>query len=168
MRAAVRQFGIAAVVMLAVAGCGPRSTPAEERGDKMYLVKREDPRMNAAIAHAKSTVSTFIAVLKSPRPGQRGFSVKMPFTDHGFTEHFWLTPVSFDGKVFHGVVNNAPEKVTNVSLGQEVTVEPSEISDWMYLEKGVLVGGFTMRAIRDGMSPAERADFDANLPFKIR
>jgi uncharacterized protein YegJ (DUF2314 family) len=75
--------------------------------------------------------------------------------------------VSFDGTTFHGTVNNEPEKVKTVRLGQKVTVAPSEISDWMYVENRKLVGGYTLRALRDAMSPAERADLDKGLPFVI-
>jgi uncharacterized protein YegJ (DUF2314 family) len=57
----------------------------------------------------------------------------------------WLTPVSFDGTTFHGTVNNEPEKVKTVRMGQKVTVAPSEISDWMYVENRKLVGGYTLR-----------------------
>jgi uncharacterized protein (TIGR03067 family) len=35
----------------------------------------------------------------------------------------------------------------------------------MYLEGRVLVGGYTIRAIRDGLSGAERKTFDKNAPF---
>ena len=33
---------------------------------------------------------------------------------------------------------------------QRVEFQPSYISDWMYIENGYLVGGYTTRVIRDG------------------
>jgi len=41
------------------------------------------------------------------------------------------------------------------------------ISDWLYLEDDLLVGGFTLRVIRDRMSPVERMQFDASVPFRV-
>jgi uncharacterized protein YegJ (DUF2314 family) len=157
-----RWLAIVAVLTIAVAGCG-RKHPA----DKVTYVAEDDPRMKAGMEKARSSVNTFIAALKLPKPGQSAFSVKMAFTDGTNTEHMWLTPVSYDGKNFQGTVNNEPEKVKNVKLGQRVTVEPSKISDWMYVENRKLVGGQTLRVLRDALTPAERADFDKSVPFVI-
>jgi uncharacterized protein YegJ (DUF2314 family) len=123
--------------------------------------------MNAAMEKARSTVKTFIAALGAPQPGESGYSVKVRFADGSNAEHMWLSPVAFDGASFQGTVNNKPEKVQNVRIGQKASVDPSQISDWMYIKNGKLIGGFTFRVLRDSMPPAERAEFDKSLPFKI-
>jgi uncharacterized protein YegJ (DUF2314 family) len=51
---------------------------------------------------------------------------------------------------------------------QRVDFEPSYISDWMYIEDGYLVGGYTTRVIRDRMTPKERTAYDAQAPYKFR
>ena len=150
------------VVALAVAGCG-RKQPV----DKVTYMADDDPRMNAAMETARSTVNTFIIALQSPNAGRSAFSVKLAFTDGGHTEHMWLAPVTYDGKSFHGTVNNDPEKVKTVKMGQQVTVEPSKISDWMFVENRKLVGGQTLRVLRNALTPAERADFDKSMPFVV-
>lgn len=66
---------------------------------------------------ARRTVAKFIAALKSPKSSQAGFSVKMRVDDGDAVEHFWLSQVSFDGTVFHGVIENDPEIVTKCSCG---------------------------------------------------
>jgi uncharacterized protein YegJ (DUF2314 family) len=157
-----RWLGTLAIISLAFAGCGKKQ-PA----DKVAYVADDDPRMNAAIDKARSTVKTFIAALQSPKAGQAAFTIKMAFTDGGNTEHMWLTPVAFDGTKFAGTVNNEPEYVKSVKLGQKVTVAPDKISDWMYIENRKLVGGETLRVLRTAMTPAERADFDKSVPFTI-
>jgi uncharacterized protein YegJ (DUF2314 family) len=150
------------MLALVIAGCGKKH-PA----DKVTYVSDDDPRMNAAMEKARSTVGTFISALKAPKAGQAAFSVKMAFTDGSATEHMWLTPVNYDGRSFQGTVNNQPEKVKNVTMGQKVTVEPSKISDWMYVENRKLVGGYTLRVLRDALPPNERAGFDKSVPFVI-
>ena len=151
-----------AVFVLVIAGCNKKQSV-----DKVTYVDEDDPQMNAAIEKARSSVNKFIAALQSPKAGRSDFSVKMAFTDRNGTEHMWLSPVSYDGNKFHGTVNNEPETVKNVRMGKKVTVEPSKISDWMYVEKGKLVGGYTLRVLRDKMSPKERAEFDRSVPFVI-
>jgi uncharacterized protein YegJ (DUF2314 family) len=153
---------IVALSALSLVGCGKKQPV-----DKVTYVAPDDPRMKAAIEKARSNVNTFIAALQSPKPGQSGFSVKMAFIEGDNTEHMWLTPVRYDGQKFHGTINNEPEKIKSVKLGQKVSIEPSQISDWMYLENRKLKGGETIRALRDAMTPAERADFDKSVPFVL-
>jgi uncharacterized protein YegJ (DUF2314 family) len=64
-------------------------------------------------------------------------------------------------------VNNDPDTVKNVKIGQKVSIEPSKISDWMFVENGKLVGGYTIRVLRDTMSAGERAEFDKSAGFVI-
>ncbi|MGL6096472.1 MAG: DUF2314 domain-containing protein [Fimbriiglobus sp.] len=157
-----RWLGIVAVLAFALTGCGKK-----QPSDKVTIVAKDDPRMKAAIGKARATVNTFTAALKTPKPGQSGFAIKMAFTDGDTTEHMWLTDVSFDGSTFTGTVNNEPEMVKTVKMGQQVTVTPDKISDWMYVENRKLVGGETLRSLRDALPAAERPDFDKNLPFVI-
>lgn len=157
-----RWFGMLAVVALALGGCSKKH-PAE----KVTYVAGEDPNMNAAIEKARGSVNKFIAALKSPKAGQSSFSVKASFTDGVNTEHMWLAPVTFDGTKFTGIVNNEPDRVKSVKMGQKVTVAPDQISDWMYIENRKLVGGETLRVLRAGLTPKERAEFDRSVPFVV-
>jgi uncharacterized protein YegJ (DUF2314 family) len=150
------------VIVVLVIGCG-KGWPR----DKVTMVADDDPRMNAAILEAKKTVKTFIAALQHPRAGQHDFTVKKPFKDGKRTEHMWLAPVRFDGKNFRGTVNNDPDAVSNVKIGDQATVDPESISDWMFVDNGKLVGGYTLRVLRDAMPAAEREEFDKSVPFKI-
>lgn len=134
---------------------------------KIIYVPNDDKAMSAAIDKARATNATFIAALEKPAPGQSSFSVKVGFVDGKKTEHMWLSPVRFDGKAFQGVVNNQPESVKNVKMGQTVSIEPLQISDWMFVEDGKLKGGYTIRALRDRLQGNERDKFDRGVPFVI-
>jgi uncharacterized protein YegJ (DUF2314 family) len=156
------RFGVLAIVAgIMTAGCGN-----EYPVDKVTKVADDDPRMNAAMDKARSTVSSFIAALQSPQPSQSGFTVKMAFSDGSNTEHMWLASVSYDGTTFHGTVGNVPVTVKSVKMGEQAAVSPSKISDWMYLEHGKVVGGHTLRVLRETLSPSERADFDTQVQFR--
>jgi uncharacterized protein YegJ (DUF2314 family) len=150
-------------ILASIAGCG------SDRGsaDRVIDVAQDDQKMNAAMEKARSTVGTFTTALASPKPGQRSFTVKVPFSDGKNTEHMWLSPVTFDGTKFHGTINNDAERVSHVKNGDHAEVEPSKISDWMFVDEGKLVGGYTLRVLRDSMSPAERAEFDKSVDFVV-
>jgi uncharacterized protein YegJ (DUF2314 family) len=144
--------------------------PACARGevrDRVVKVPADDPTMNAAIAKARATVGTFVTALRSHTASRSRYSVKIRITDGDANEHFWLSDVSYDGSVFRGRIDNDPETVKNVTLGQPVSARATEISDWMYVDHGVLVGGYTLRVLRDAMSPSDRAEFDKSIPFKV-
>lgn len=51
--------------------------------------------------------------------------------------------------------------------GQVVTVYPKEISDWLYIDNGNLVGGYTVRVHYNELSPKEKQEFDREANFKI-
>jgi uncharacterized protein YegJ (DUF2314 family) len=123
--------------------------------------------MNAAIEKSRATMPEFVQALGSPKPSQTGFSIKTPISDGTHTEHMWLHPITFDGRRFLGTINNVPERVTGVRLGSKRSISPDQISDWMYLESNRLVGGYTIRVVRNKLSPKEREDFDRNASFVV-
>ena len=140
---------------------------AREGEPAVHMVSGEDPEMNSAIQQARSSVDTFITSLQNPAQNQTYFSVKAQIVDGVHSEHIWLYDVSFDGKQFQGKIGNNPLNVKNVSLGDDMRLEPSKISDWMIVEDNTLVGGYTIRVIRERLPQEERKIFDQNLPFRV-
>jgi len=49
-----------------------------------------------------------------------------------------------------------------------VTVNPKEISDWLYVDNGNLVGGYTVRVHYNELSSKEKAEFEREANYKIR
>jgi uncharacterized protein YegJ (DUF2314 family) len=130
-------------------------------------VADEDVTMNAAMREARSTVQAFIVALKSPKPNQEAFSIKKQFADSNGAEHMWISDLQYDGKEFKGRLSNEPVDVNSVKLGDNVTVAPQDISDWMYLDKGKLVGGYTIRVLYDKMTPEEQKKFEQESGYTI-
>jgi uncharacterized protein YegJ (DUF2314 family) len=132
-------------------------------------VRSEDPEMNAAIALAQKTTDTFLQALTARQPNQKGFSVKRPYpTTAGGNarEHIWISNVTFDGKLLHGTVGDEPVNIPNLKFDEPVAFPPGELTDWMYLEDGKIVGAYTTRILRKRLSPEEGAEFDRHLQFK--
>jgi uncharacterized protein YegJ (DUF2314 family) len=111
--------------------------------------------MEAATARARKEVDTFISELS--KPTGENHAVKVPITDSGGTEHFWLIDVSFQNGQFEGLVNNEPGIVKNVRMGEKRKVNKAEISDWMFMRGGKLYGNYTMRPLLKTM-PKEEAE----------
>ncbi|MHC5114007.1 MAG: YegJ family protein [Planctomycetota bacterium] len=161
-----------ALAVPALIGCSSEAPPADDviRRDgepPVFLVEEEDEAMTRAIDEARATIDRFIEALQAPSPTQNYFSVKAPFTDGEDREHIWLSGVSYDGTVFEGEIGNEPADLTSVKLGDRVAVAPDQITDWMIIDDGRLLGGYSIRLLRDRMTEAERREFDAGLPFVI-
>lgn len=140
---------------------------ANTGNENVSMVEKDDPEMNGAIAKSHQTVQQFIDHLSKPGPGETGFSVKVPVKEGGTIEHFWLSGTTCDGISFRGRIGDAPYMLKRVKEGDAWTCRVDEISDWMYLKNGRLVGGESIRVLRNKMSASERAKFDASAPFKI-
>ncbi|MEI9865469.1 MAG: DUF2314 domain-containing protein [Limisphaerales bacterium] len=78
-----------------------------------------------------------------------------------------MADLTFSGQTPCGVVANEPA-IPNLKFMQKVEFHPSQITDWMYIEDGYLVGGFTTKLIRERMHSSKRRAFDASTPYKFR
>lgn len=122
--------------------------------DKTVTVSPGDPEMNAAIARARSEVDDFIKIMQG---GNRQVSVKVGIEDHGKVEHFWLKDVTYENGIFSGLIDNEPEIVRNTAMGRKVSVKKEEISDWLYIQDGRMMGNYTLRAALKKMPDKEAA-----------
>jgi uncharacterized protein YegJ (DUF2314 family) len=165
----MRMHALILLVLAASATASAADEPVIRRSGQpdVYHVPADDARMNAAIARARSTVEDFIAAFTNAGARQRSFAVKVPVIDGTRVEHFWMDVESFSNGQFTGRIANEPAEVHNVHLGDRIVVDKERISDWMYVDRGRLVGGYTIRVLRAGMSDAERQAFDESLPFEI-
>lgn len=154
--------GLLLVAVMAV-GCGKR--PAED--PPVIYVEDDDPEMKSAIDKAQKSLPDFIRALKAPKPSQSGFAIKTPLSEGKQREHIWLTPVTYDGKTFHGTLNNRPKKISGVKLGTQISIQPGQVSDWMYIEDKKLMGGYTIRLLYHRMPAKERQEFDRSVSFTI-
>jgi uncharacterized protein YegJ (DUF2314 family) len=156
------------VLVLSLVACS-RSKAAGEQKDEVLYVKGSDPAMSAAIANAQATLDNFRGALAAPPAGTQSFSVKVGFAwgTKGEREHIWLTEPKFDGASVSGKINNDPVDVTTLTLGQAVTAPVKDVSDWMYVDNGVLRGGYTLRVLLDKMSPEARKKMLDEMGFRL-
>jgi uncharacterized protein YegJ (DUF2314 family) len=135
--------------------------------DNIVPFSPDDVEMETAIREGKASFSQFIQAFCRPTERQNGFLVKVVFDEGKKREHIWLADLDFRGSKPSGVVAVEPN-LPSLKFMQRVEFEPSYISDWMYIEDGYLVGGFTTRVIRNRMTPEGRREHDAKAPYKFR
>ena len=110
-----------------------------EVSDTLVTGGYDKQAMSDAIQHARKETDQFIEIMN--KKDADTFAVKAPITDHGRTEHFWLTDVTYSNGMFIGVISNDPGIVTNVEYGQEWKIKKEDISDWMYTRGDKIYGG---------------------------
>ena len=139
------------LLILCCCACnGTRETP-----ETLITSGYDEKEMDAAIARARGEVDSFIQELS--KPTGEDHAVKVPITDKGQTEHFWINELSYGNGQFEGTINNDPGLVTNVQNGQKWSVGKDEISDWMFMRDGKMHGNYTMRPLLKTL-PADEAE----------
>ena len=127
----------------------------------------DDPGLQAAKSDAVATVPEFLRRLAAPGTDLESAAVKAPLEVPGGTEHVWITGLRYENGEFVGTVDNVPTQAAKVRAGDTVRVPQSQISDWKLVERGELVGGFTIRYLMSRMPAKQRDAIYAGLPFTI-
>ena len=112
--------------------------------------------MNAAIAHARETLPGFWKEFQNPKPSDH-FNLKVKITDSNGTEYFWAGSLQRRGSAITGVIDNDPNIVRSVKLGQRINIPDADIADWLYMRDGKMHGNYTLRAMFKHMSADEVA-----------
>ena len=134
---------------------------------QVFGIDQHNRDMKRAVHEARRTVGVFIQALRKPAAGQSDFEVKKPFRQGDIVEHLWLANVTFSGNRFHGYVDNKPRKIKGLKMGDHVSVNANEISDWAYIDNGRLVGGYTIRVIFAELSPKGKKKLEDEARFRI-
>ena len=154
---------VLALGVIGLAGCS-----RSKEGGNYTDVKEDDAAMNAAMAKAKTTSDEFVRAFHAQKPGTKDFFVKKPYpTPNGSQEHMWIEVHEEHNGILKGLVANEAEDTRAVKMGDAVTLNLSEISDWKYQDGKKLVGGYTIRYFIDKMSPKEREDFLKENGFEL-
>lgn len=149
------QLVIALACGLVVTGSLISCSRHQSNDDITISVSNDDAEMNAAIAKARAALPDFWRVFEKRGQGETNFALKVRITDKEGVEHFWAVDIERkDGKIF-GTINNDPDIVQNVKFGDRITVNDADISDWLYLRNGKMVGNYTLRVLFKQMPKSE-------------
>jgi uncharacterized protein YegJ (DUF2314 family) len=132
--------------------------------DHVQDVASDDGEMLAAINKARGFIREFFDAFTNPKPGQESFLLKVAFTEDGQVEHLWIADLDVSGAKPKGVVASEP-RLKKLRFKQTVEFDPAYISDWMYVDHGKLIGGYTTRLLRERMTTEGRKRFDSSVPY---
>jgi uncharacterized protein YegJ (DUF2314 family) len=112
-------------------------------------------------------LDTFITKITTPHPNRTFVAVKVRFTPPGESpQDIWVDEVTYTNGVFRG---NMGDDIPSLRLeaGEKITIHEEDIVDWMIVEDGKLVGGYTIRLAVQRMSTEEREQFLETLDYTI-
>ena len=116
-----------------------------------------------AIETARNSISEFFRAFHLPRKAQTDFRIQALFVDGDQREYVWLSDIDFSTRPATGIVCERPALRT-VSYRKRVGFRPEQMTDWMYRDRGQLVGGYTIKL----QAPPQEAPRDSFLTLLKR
>ncbi len=161
----MNRYILAFLLLLGFIGCNSNRMKKVERNNEptIYLVNDDDKEMNTAIEEARQNIGKFDIALKEKKNRFDNFCLKVCFETEEHKEHIWICDITIKNNDFFGVINNLPEYIIDINIGDTVKINKENISDWMYTDNGILKGGYTIRLLRNRMSETERIQFDTEV-----
>jgi uncharacterized protein YegJ (DUF2314 family) len=165
----MRNFLFVLIAIFIAMSCNNLEMEKTKRKDEptIYSTPSDDEEMNKAIAYATTTLPQFTKAFQSNQYDTSTFALKVRFATSTGGEHIWATHIRMVNGDFYGKVDNLPNSTSQVKLGEQIRLNQDDITDWMYAEKGVLKGGYTIKLLRSRMSEQERQQFDSGFSLKI-
>ena len=148
---------ITATAIFGILTLRPGSTIGVE--DRVISVADTDAEMNAAIASARATLPVFWASYDAPKRMEEEHSLKVRFQTAGNEEHIWMSDVKKlpDGR-YAARFGDTPQNLPGKRFGDPAEFKEADISDWMFMRNGKIVGGET---IKPTLKSLPKADADA-------
>lgn len=139
-----------------------------EENTNVFNASQADAQMNWAMEKARLTLGYFRQSLANPTDDQYGHSLKVRIQDDNGVEHMWMADLSLDEDgLFYGMLDSDPVTVQSVKAGTRIGIPVDAVSDWLLVEEGRLIGGYTIRVYRESLNPQERQQFDQNFGVEV-
>ena len=158
-----------ATLATAAAGQPPRaaSPPAAAAPSNVVRAAPTDVALTGAVAEARRTFPRFAARLAAPQPRDERFSVKVAVPHAGGHEHLWLGDLVLGRDSLRGTVQNASVYVPGLTMGRRLAAPRVAVTDWMFVEAGVLRGAYTTRVLLRRMPADERRRLLAAMGVRL-
>ena len=138
-----------------------------ENATPQELVIGSDPEMESAFAQARASLGEFIMHIAAPNPAREFAALKVRFTlPDGSTQDIWCDDVTHEDGQFTGNMGDDIPAL-KLSFGDRITIPIETILDWMIVQDGKLLGGFTIRVAFSRMTPAEKEFFLDDAGYSI-
>lgn len=126
-----------------------------------------DSELEAAIGQARDTLDEFIARIATPHADRTFVALKVRFYPPDEPpQDIWVDSVTYTNGIFRGDMGDDIPAL-KLEMGEKIRIDEEDIVDWMIVEDGKLVGGYTIRLAVQRMSPEERERFLETLDYSI-
>jgi uncharacterized protein YegJ (DUF2314 family) len=150
------------IFCLLIVACAPIPAPTSTS-----TLSGTDPDLDFAIQQARDSLDMFLARLATPHADLTFVAVKVRFYPSGeASQDIWVDAVTYTGGIFHGYMGDDIPTL-KLEAGEKITIDETDIVDWMIVEKKKLIGGYTIRLAVQRMSPEERERFLETLDYSI-
>jgi uncharacterized protein YegJ (DUF2314 family) len=127
----------------------------------------EDVEMEAAFRQARETLDSFVEKIEVSQPNRTLVAVKVRFAlPDGTTQDLWVDRISYRDGSFHGTMGDDIPTL-KLSVDDKITINRDDILDWMMVENGKLIGGYTIRLAFQRMTPKEKQRFLETVNYSI-
>jgi uncharacterized protein YegJ (DUF2314 family) len=141
--------------------CAPRPTPTA------VPTTGADPELDAAIEQARGSLDTFIETIATAHADRTFVAVKVRFFPPSESpQDIWVDEVTYSNGVFRGNMGDDIPSL-KLELGKKIIVQKKDVIDWMIVQDGKLIGGYTIRLAVKRMSPEDRQRFLQTLDYSI-
>jgi uncharacterized protein YegJ (DUF2314 family) len=126
-----------------------------------------DKEMESAFQEARDTLDVFLERIATPHPNRTYIALKVRFSPpDGSPQDIWVDNVTYTYGSFRG---NMGDDIPSLKLrfGEEIVIPAEDIVDWMIVEDGKLIGGYTIRLAYERMSPEEQKRFLEAIDYSI-
>ena len=145
------------VIYLFLFACSPALTQLPAPTPTIQL--NSDAEMEAAFQQARDTLDSFIQKIGTSYPDRTLVAVKVHFVlPDSSSQDIWVDQISYQDGSFHGTMGDDIPSL-KLSVDDKITLARKDIVDWMIVENGKLIGGYTIRLAFQRMSPEQKERF---------
>ena len=126
-----------------------------------------DLEMETAFQQAQDTLDSFIQKIDAPQPDRTLVAVKVRFVlPDSSTQDLWVDRITYKDGSFHGTMGDDIPSL-KLSVDDKITIKRQDIVDWMIVENGKLIGGYTIRLAFRRMSPEQKERFLETVHYSV-
>jgi uncharacterized protein YegJ (DUF2314 family) len=154
-----RTFILAICLFMAACSSKPIPTPITQLDSAA--------EMEVAFQQARDTLDSFIQRIGTSRWDRTLVAVKVHFAlPDGSSQDMWVDRVTYEDGSFHGTMGDDIPSL-KLSIDDKFTIARNDIVDWMIVEDGKLIGGYTIRLAFQRMSPEQKDRFLETVNYTI-
>ena len=153
------------VICLFLFACSPAPTPIPMPAPPTQL--NADVEIEAAFQQARDTLDSFIQKIGTSHPDRTLVALKIRFVlPDGSSQDMWVDGITYRDSSFYGIMGDDIPSL-KLSIDDKITIARKDIVDWMIVEDGKLIGGYTIRLAFQRMSPQQKERFLETVHYSI-